>query len=115
MSNLSQERVATLIQREVVGIINGVILDKKIGYINVTEVRVTKDKSFATIYNTILSDDEKIIDKTIEELEKNKAKIRMDLADKIRNLRRMPELIFKFDESLAYGNKIEKILKTIKE
>ncbi|NLB85363.1 MAG: 30S ribosome-binding factor RbfA [Acholeplasmataceae bacterium] len=115
MSNLSQERVATLIQREVVGIINGVILDKKIGYINVTEVRVTKDKSFATIYYTILSDDEKIIDKTIEELEKNKAKIRMDLADKIRNLRRMPELIFKFDESLAYGNKIEKILKTIKE
>lgn len=115
MSNLSQERVATLIQREVVGIINGVILDKKIGYINVTEVRVTKDKSFATIYYTILSDDEKIIDKTIEELEKNKAKIRMDLAEKIRNLRRMPELIFKFDESLAYGNKIEKILKTIKE
>lgn len=114
MPNLSQERVATLIQREVVGIINEVILDKKIGYINVTEVRVTKDKSFATIYYTILSDDEKVIEKTVEELEKNKAKIRMDLAEKIRNLRRMPELIFKFDESLAYGNKIEKILKTIK-
>lgn len=114
MANVSAERLASLIQREVALIINDEIKDLQVGYINVTEVRVTKDHSFANIYYTILSDDEEVLDKATKLLAKHKGTIRMKLADKIRSTRRIPELIFKFDEALAYGNHIEKILKELK-
>lgn len=108
------ERLASLIQRELAPIINQVVKDKSIGYINLTEVKVTKDLSFATIYYTILSDDEKVIEKARLSLDEAKVTIRMELAKKIKNTRKIPDLIFKYDEALAYGNKIDRILKTIK-
>lgn len=63
MAKISTERLASLIQREVAIIINNEIKDLQVGYINVTEVRVTRDHSFATVYYTILSDDEEVLDK----------------------------------------------------
>ncbi|MGI6781676.1 MAG: 30S ribosome-binding factor RbfA [Acholeplasmataceae bacterium] len=113
MGKISTERLASLVQREVAIIINDEIKDLQVGYINVTEVRVTRDHSFATIYYTILSDDQEVLDKARKLLDKNNGLIRMKLADKIRNTRKIPELIFKFDEALAYGNRIDKILKEL--
>lgn len=114
MANVSAERLGSLIQREIALIINEEIKDLQVGYINITEVKVTKDHSFATIYYTILSDDAEILDKATKLLGKHKVSVRMKLADKIRSTRRIPELIFKFDEALAYGNHIEKLLSELK-
>ena len=111
---LAADRLATVVQRELAVIINKKIKDTQIGYINLTEVKVTKDQSFANIYYTILSDDKDIIKKASEIIEENKVAIRMELAKKISNVRRIPELVFKYDEALAYGNHIEEILKTLK-
>lgn len=110
---ISVERLASLIQRELALIVNNNIQNKEVGYINLTEVRVTKDKSLATIFYTILSDDEATLKKAQELIDKNNAAIRMELAQKIKNIRKIPELIFKYDEALAYGNHIDKLLKTI--
>lgn len=110
---ISVERLASLIQRELALIVNNNIQNKEVGYINLTEVRVTKDKSLATIFYTILSDDEAALKKAQELIDKNNAAIRMELAQKIKNIRKIPELIFKYDEALAYGNHIDKLLKTI--
>jgi ribosome-binding factor A len=112
--SITTERLASLIQRELASIVNLEVKDKSFGYINLTEVKVTKDVSFATIYYTILSDDPKIIDKAREAIDLSKVTIRMELAKKIKNIRKIPELIFKYDEALAYGNHIDKILRTIK-
>ncbi|MDD3068203.1 MAG: 30S ribosome-binding factor RbfA [Acholeplasmataceae bacterium] len=108
------ERLASLIQRELAPIVNREVKDKSFGYINLTEVKVTKDLSFATIYYTILSDDPKVIEHSKEAIEEKKVVIRMELAKKIKNIRKIPDLIFKFDEALAYGNHIDRLLKTIK-
>jgi len=114
MTKVSTERLASLIQREVAIIVNNEIKDLQVGYINVTEARLTRDHSFATIYYTILSDDKEVLDKAKKLLDKNNGLIRMKLAGKIRSTRKIPELIFKFDEALAYGNHIDKILKELK-
>ena len=111
---LAADRLATIIQRELAGIVNNKVKDTQVGYINLTEVKVTKDQSYSTIYYTILSDDKTVIEKASKLLEENKVSIRMDLAKKINNVRRIPDLIFKYDEALAYGNRIEDILKTLK-
>ncbi len=112
--SITTDRLASLIQRELAPIVNTQVKDKSFGYINLTEVKVTKDLSFANIYYTILSDDEKILERAKNALEEAKVSIRMELAKKIKNTRKIPDLIFKYDEALAYGNRIDRILKTIK-
>ncbi len=112
--SVTTERLASLIQRELATIINREVKDKSFGYINLTEVKVTKDLSFATIYYTILKDEDDMQKKAQNALDDSKATIRMELAKKIRNVRKIPDLIFKFDEALAYGNHIDQILKTLK-
>ncbi len=112
--SITTERLASLIQRELASIVNQEVKDKSFGYINLTEVKVTKDLSFATIYYTVLADEDDVIERSTKALEEAKVSIRMLLAKKIKHIRKIPELIFKFDEALAYGNHIDQLLKTLK-
>ena len=112
--SVTTDRLASLIQRALVTIVDREVKDKSFGYINLTEVKVTKDLSFANIYYTILSDETEKIEKSKQALEAAKVTIRMELAKKIKNVRKIPDLVFKYDEALAYGNHIDKLLKTIK-
>ena len=84
-----------------------------ISYYNLTEVRITRDLSFATVFYTILSDNPEVIKVAQANLDKINKQVRKELASRVNNLRKMPELVFKYDEALAYGNKIDRILKTI--
>ncbi|MDY0277454.1 MAG: 30S ribosome-binding factor RbfA [Acholeplasma sp.] len=112
--SITVERLGSLIQRELAPIVNTIIQDEIIGYINLTEVKVTNDLSYAKVYYTVLKDDEKTLAYTKKILDEKNAIIRKELAKKIKNVRKIPELNFLYDEALAYGNKIDKILKTIK-
>lgn len=112
--SVTTDRLASLIQRELASIVNREVKDKSFGYINLTEVKVTKDLSFANVYYTILSDETDMIERSKQALETSKVTIRMELAKKIKNVRKIPDLVFKYDEALAYGNHIDKLLKTIK-
>lgn len=112
--SITTDRLASLIQRELALIVNNEVKDKSFGYINLTEVKVTKDLSFATIYYTILVDEKDALERAKKAIDDAKGSIRMLLAKQIKHVRKIPELIFKFDEALAYGNHIEDILKTLK-
>lgn len=112
--SITTDRLGSLIFRELVHIVNDVIKNSQIGYITLTEAKVTKDISFCTVYYTILKDDKELLEKAQQLLEENKKVIRMRLAEKIRNIRKIPDLIFKFDEALAYGNHINDLLNQIK-
>ncbi len=84
--------------------------DEELKEISITAVKITNDLSFMTIYYTIYT-------KAKEEhfakvLEDRKGEIRTYLASKIK-ARKMPELIFKYDTSLDYGNHIDNLIKNI--
>ncbi len=114
MANLSLERLQSLLLRELAVTVNK---DRKIEgqmHFNITEVKILKDYSIATVYYTILSDQEEDLIKAEEILNEINKDVRREVAQKIKNIRRMPALRFKFDESLAYGNKIEKLLSELK-
>lgn len=115
MANLNIERLQSLFLRELAVIVNK---DRKIPeqmYFNITEVKIVRDYSYATIYYTILSDDKKDLERAKEILNEINKDVRKDLAQKVKNIRRIPALRFKFDESLAYGNKIEKLLSELEK
>lgn len=106
------ERVEKIIEREIGNILLTEVKDQRLRYVTITNVRLTGDLSIATIYYTIMGDSDQI-ESTKRNLEDAKGYIRSLLSKKL-DLRKTPELKFKYDESLAYGNKIEEILKSIK-
>ena len=87
------------------------VKDKSIGFITITEVRLTRDLSYLTVYYTILGQDAKK-DAAKKALDRSKAFIRTTLAHRV-NMRKSPNLVFKYDESLEYGNRIEQGLKKV--
>lgn len=106
---IKQERINNIFTEEISKIISEELKDKSIGFVTITDSKVTTDLSYAKIYFTSLNEDKKRVADTL-----NKASgfIRTCLCDKI-EIRKMPELHFVYDESIDYGNKIENIIERI--
>jgi ribosome-binding factor A len=112
MGNLKIQKLEKQIEKELSRIFLNDVKDD-IGFITITGVDLTNDLSYAKVYYTVLGDDNKkeAVTKT---LEKAKGFIRTTLGSRVQ-MRKIPELIFNYDESIDYGNKIEKLIEQIKE
>ena len=104
-------RLESTLQRALSEIFMRDIKDKSIGFITITEVRLTRDLSYLTVYYTILGQDTKK-EAAKKAIDRSKAFIRTTLAHKVK-MRKSPNLVFKYDESLDYGNRIEQGLKAL--
>ena len=82
------------------------------GLISVTKVKITPDLKFAKIYVSMLNSKSK--EKTLGALKKSSGFIRSEIAKRV-NLRITPELIFEEDDSMEYGERIDSILKELKD
>ena len=102
------DRMEGIIQKEVTRILTQDVKDPKIGFITITDVKVTNDLSQAKIYVTFLGKEE-ITNAGLTALDRSKGYIRSELA-KALTIRKVPELIFVEDDSLEQGNRIERIL-----
>ena len=107
------ERVEKIIERELASILANDVKNGKLKFVSVTKVSVTKDLSIATIWFTVFGNEGEV-DATSKELVEAKGYLRSELAHRL-DLRKTPDLKFKYDESLAYGNKISKILEELKK
>lgn len=101
-------RVGEQMKKELTEIIGRKIKDPRIGFVTVTDVQVTGDLQQAKVYISVLGDDEQK-ENTLKGLAKAKGFIRSEIGHRIR-LRKTPEIIFEFDESIDYGNRIETLL-----
>lgn len=101
-------RVAEQMKQELSDIISRRLKDPRVGFVTITDVDVTGDLQQAKVYFTVLGDEEKKAT-TKEALEKASGFIRSEIGSRIR-LRKTPEIFFEFDESIDYGNRIEKLL-----
>lgn len=106
--SLRPHRVGEQMKKELGEIISRKLKDPRVGFVTVTDVQVTGDLQQATVYISVLGNDEEK-DQTLKGLEKAKGFIRSEIGQRIR-LRKTPELTFAFDESIDYGNRIETIL-----
>ncbi|WP_341266379.1 30S ribosome-binding factor RbfA [Candidatus Phytoplasma fraxini] len=113
MSNITIKRRANIIHKFLVQIVNEIIEDSQIGCINLTNVDLSNDLSFCNVYYTILNDKPEILNLVKKALQKHQKEIRLRLASKIKNIKKIPELIFKYDETLTYGKKIDELFNNI--
>ena len=104
-------RVAEQMKKELGDIIFQKVKDPRIGFVTVTDVEVTGDLQQATIYISVLGS-EKEKENTLKGLSKAQGFIRAEIGQRIR-LRVTPEIEFKFDESIAYGSRIESLLSQV--
>ncbi|NHM29838.1 30S ribosome-binding factor RbfA [Neobacillus terrae] len=104
-------RVGEQMKKELSDIIGRKIKDPRIGFVTVTDVQVTGDLQQAKVYISVLGGEEQR-ENTLKGLAKAKGFIRTEIGQRIR-LRKTPEIVFEFDESIDYGNKIETILHEI--
>jgi ribosome-binding factor A len=94
--------------REVSELIRSKIRDPRVGQITVTDVDVSLDGSFARVYFTRLGEDN---DKELLEKILNNAQgfIRSQIAKNL-NMRVMPNIAFKYDDTLEQGDRISRLL-----
>ena len=112
MNQIKLKRIASQIVREVSDILSNVARDRLMHTVTITGCDVSNDLSYAKVYFTCVLDIDK---KDIErELEEASSFIRRELAERI-DIRHTPKLVFKFDDSVEYGNHIENILDKIHE
>ena len=97
--------LSTLIQRE--------LRDPDLGFLTLTAVRLTGDRGLARVYYPVLGDEAQQ-DRSRKALGRAAGFLRSHLAKHLK-MRRVPELQFFPDSTLAEGNKIEALFARIKE
>lgn len=114
MTSRRPERVGDLIRQEIATLlIHGEIKDPRIGFVTISQVQMTPDLKEARVYfSQIGSDKDK--EKSREGLMSASGYIRKHLA-KALDLRSVPSISFYYDSSFDYGDRIDKIIKEIKE
>jgi len=112
MANYRDRRVGTEIMREVNEILQRRVRDPRVQDVTITDVRVTGDLSQATIFYSILSDLASDNQAAQIGLEKATGLIKRELGQRMK-LYKVPELIFEKDESVAYGNKIDQMIRDL--
>lgn len=102
-----QERIATLIRKNIAEIIQMELKNPHLGFVSIPEVKVSKDFSSAKVYVSFF--DEKQEKQGMEVLEHSKGFIRSSLAKKL-DIRRCPELTFVLDEGYKKEERINQLL-----
>ena len=105
------DRVAALIQMEISDILLRQVRDPRIGAVTITGAKVSDDLRTARIFFVELGKDQ-----CSEEVKTGLASatgfLRRELGRRLQ-LRCVPELLFSYDPSFAYGNRIERLISEI--
>ncbi len=111
MVKVKQERLKESILREITNIIQFELKDPTIGFVTITDVEVSNDNSYATAYVSFLGKKERN-EAGLKALNKGKGFIRSELARRL-TTRRVPEILFKLDDTLERAEKLNKIFHKI--
>jgi ribosome-binding factor A len=107
------DRVGEQIREELSDILTrGQVHDPGIGFITLTRVQVTSDLQIARVFYTSLGD-QKARKETARALDRATPFFRRQIGGRLR-LRRVPEIEFRFDETIEHQDRIEQILQDLK-
>ena len=106
-----KKRVGQLIKSEVSEMILKDLKDPRIGFVSVTDVEVSGDLRYATVYFTVLGED-KSVKSTITALERATGYVRREIASRLR-LRYAPEIRFKYDETYQRAWHLEEVIRDL--
>lgn len=109
MGSIRQNKIEGVIQEELSMFFQRHAREICLGaMVSVTIVRVTPDLSLARVFLSIFAGPDK--KEVLESIQQHSGKIRGDVGKRLKNMRKIPELVFKIDDSLDYALEIDKLL-----
>jgi ribosome-binding factor A len=106
------DRVADQIRSELAMLLSREIHDPGIGFVTITRVQMTPDLQQARVFYTALGDD-KARQNSGRAIDRASSFLRRQIGSRLR-LKRVPELTFIYDESIAGQDRIERLLNEIR-
>jgi len=114
--SIRTERVASLFQREIAGILGSEFADQLHPMVTVTGVRVTADLSIAYVYVSVMGDSAGQKKAVVSKLTDLTPRIRKSLGRAIRHqVKSIPEIRFFLDESLEHASRMNELFGQIRE
>ncbi len=101
------------LQREISFIINTKLKDPRIGFITVTDVKLSSDYHYLDIFVSIMGDSDKV-SQSLEGLRHCDGFIKKNLKERFR-LKAMPQLKFILDKSIDHGIKVSELLENLRK
>ena len=108
MVRFRRERLGDQLRVELADLIQREVRDPRIGFVTVTEVRMSGDLQYARVYVSILGDEEQTRESFMA-LERAGGFLRAQIGRRL-ELRRVPELRFALDETLDTSARIDALL-----
>ena len=113
MSSSRLPKIEDFLKKEISQIISSQVKDPRYKFLNIVDVKCSSDLGIAKVFYTIINGD---ISNSPDNksLEKFASMVRSKLS-KFMQIRRVPKLIFKFDESLERYNNIDALLNSLND
>jgi ribosome-binding factor A len=102
------DRVSAELRREIALLVHAAIREHALPSVSVSDVEVTRDLDVATVFVTTLIGDQGI--QAVAALNELAKEFRHKLSRTMK-LRRVPELRFRYDDSVDKGERIEQLLR----
>jgi ribosome-binding factor A len=102
------DRVGAELRREIGLLVHAAVRDHGLPSVSVSDVEVTRDLDWATVWVTALQPERSA--EAVKALKELAVEFRRELSRSMR-LRRVPELRFKYDDSVDKGERIETLLR----
>ncbi len=108
-----QKRVSELLKEEIGSLILRETRDPRLDGVTVTDVEISPDLNHARVYVSMIGSDEEKAE-AVEALDHASGFLRHELGQRL-ELRRVPQLDFRFDRSLERGQRILNLIDQIEE
>jgi ribosome-binding factor A len=109
--SIRQNRIENVIQEVVSQVLQRNAREYCLGaMVTPTIVRVTPDLSLARIYLSIFAGPTK--EEVLQNINQHKSKIKKDVGARLSNMKKIPNIEFRIDDSLDYAEKIDELLKS---
>lgn len=105
-------RIGEQMRRDLAQAVGEILDHPHASMLSFTDVRVTRDLSFAKVYVTHVLDNAIEREELVQALNDKAGQFRHYLAKQL-SIRKIPELTFYYDESVEYGAKMENLLSQI--
>ncbi|MEO7071710.1 MAG: 30S ribosome-binding factor RbfA [Rhodanobacter sp.] len=103
------DRIGAELRRELGSLVHAAVREHGLPSVSVSDVEITRDLDWATVWVTALRAEDGL--PTVKALNAIGYEIRRALAHSGIRMRRVPELKFKYDDSVDKGERIESLLR----
>ena len=111
MNQIRVARMAEEMRHQIADILQNRLTDPRLSWVSVVRVDLSPDLRHAKVYISVLGSEE-AQEASLRVLARATSAVRSELARRVR-LRKVPEIIFRADHSIAYSVHVQSILKEL--